>query len=304
MSQNGSELDLRRSLLDAASDLRASAGLKQRVLVRARVRRRMTLSVGVVLAACLVAGAVIGLSSIDRPDDASEPLPPIGSVSIEATTATPVGDRSRGCPTWEEAPATGEPDLPSDARCAWMVENDLDGDGSSDRFYSYGMPDQDARDGYLWFVTAVLASGEDVEPLELDDAYLPSLIGATDADQDGDADVFVTVQSGASGSLLGIFQVVDGEIVEVSGGPAKDGFSLSGVANHLLGLECRGAGDEAKLLVLQAAKLPDGSAEWGEEVYLWDGTSFAQTGVNGGKIPADDPSLERFGELDCFGLES
>ncbi len=272
----------------------------------------VTSSVAGVAAAAVAIGLFVGLPRLDLPGgDPAGPRPATSPAAgpIETTRGAKVGPAAP-CPS-DDLRAQHDPNLPREARCAWMVENDFDGDGVTDRFYSYGIPDKGDPSEHRWYLSVVLGSGATTEPLRLEGAYFPRVLGATDANGDGQAEVF-TIELGASGSLVGIYQARPDGIRPVSREGSLDDtrrplatFSLSAAANHRFGLSCEEVQGDAtpELVELEATASGGGSFESTETVYEWvDPSSLSQVDSQTAVLTKEAPGLDRYGKLDCFGL--
>jgi len=179
---------------------------------------------------------------------------------------------------------------------------DVDGDGTIDTVTVYGTG-TDAAPG-PWYV-AVDVGGTigrrqvaiaDADP---DDANQRiRYLGV--ADVGGARAVFAAVGSGASATIVGIFQLVGCDLVRVQS-PEKSivTFTVGGTVTHLSGARCRGEHD----LELLQAQSTDGTTYSGSST-----AAVVAAGTFTTSAPTTVPSvapedLAAYGELDCPGVE-
>ncbi|MDQ4124804.1 MAG: metallophosphoesterase family protein, partial [Actinomycetota bacterium] len=186
---------------------------------------------------------------------------------------------------------------------------DLDGDGAND---TVTLETAGAR---RWDLVATLASGEVVRaPLPQVDRFTNvQVVGATDADGDGDDEVFVNVGDvvyhGGSTSVLGLF-ALRGETLERVTDADGTPFDLpvGGVSNFGEGVECRDVdGDGApELQLLRIDSATSARSRWIEQVYRWRGDDLALVRTTRGTLRRQgytDPRVLRFYELHCGRLD-
>jgi hypothetical protein len=179
---------------------------------------------------------------------------------------------------------------------------DVDGDGTSDSVTVYGTG-TDAAPG-PWYVAVDVAGAigrrqvviADADP---DDANQNILyLGVAEAG--GEPVVFAVVGTGASATIVGLFQLVGCDLVRVqTETKSLVTFTVGGTVTHLNGARCRGGAD---LELLQALS-DDGTTYTGSSTVavVAGGTFTAAPPTTVASIPSDE--LSAYGGLDCPGVE-
>jgi len=119
-------------------------------------------------------------------------------------------------------------------------------------------------------------------------------------------EAFVAIGSGASDTLVGVFQLTNCTITRLTGpqGTAPSSFPIGGSVTHLDGLRCDGTAGGQRLVVMSATS-DDGFTYTTKETRL--------TVANGHLNPdppitdtvnAQDQRLQAFSSLDCQGVQA
>ena len=212
----------------------------------------------------------------------------------DTTTTTSVVETTT-TPTTAAAPCP-EPPVPAVTVAMTQAAGDVDGDGTADRLMTYGAGSQD--DPSPWHVRVELGAGGGYDG-EIADApgFAPvRVLGAADVSADTSAEPFVVVDSGASTSLVRVFQWGGCELTPLAGTVLPVG----GTVTHLDGLVCEDDG------LVRLSATSD------------DGVTYATTRqplaiVDGGLMPSGPPVVETlvageaiggYASIDCPGVES
>ncbi|HEV3227290.1 MAG TPA: hypothetical protein VGZ52_10660, partial [Acidimicrobiales bacterium] len=119
------------------------------------------------------------------------------------------------------------------------------------------------------------------------------------------AEAFVQIGSGASDSLVGVFQLVGCTITRLVGpqGNAPSTFPIGGSVTHLDGVRCDGTAGGERLVQLSATS-SDGLTYDTKETRL-EVVNGKLTPANPpitGVLDAHDPRLQAFSALNCIGV--
>ena len=250
---------------------------------------------GAALAALVVTIALVAACSSNGGSSSS-------TASSGATTAPSTIAPSTTATTAPMACATPPATAPASTVRATQGRADVDGDGTDDTVTVYGTG-TDAAPG-PWYVAVdvggaigrrqVVIADADPDDANQNIRYL----GVAEAG--GAPVVFAVVGSGASATIVGLFQLVGCDLVRVQT-PTKSlvTFTIGGTVTHLNGARCRGGHD---LELLQALS-DDGTTYSG---------SSAVAVVAVGALTAEPPTtvasiasadLPAYGGLDCPGVE-
>ncbi len=190
---------------------------------------------------------------------------------------------------------------------------DFDGDGSSDDLTVFAGLDSG---GYpsSWFARLHLANGETIEEkLTIGSKFgYPIVLGAVDANGDGDDEAFVRTgthlyHSGATHDV-GIF-VLDGSgLSQVREARAPFEFEVGAISYFALGAECRDIDFDGspEFVVLRIDGVINDVQRWSERIYRWKGDSLVfEERLHGrlAKTSYSDPLLRRFYGLACFSFD-
>ncbi len=170
-----------------------------------------------------------------------------------ATTSGPPTPTSTTLPatTTTAAPACPQaPPLAADAADATFVGVDLDGDGLADLLSTYIVPSE-AR----WHVRVEFGAGgsDDVQIVDSNMVGAARPIGGHDVDGDGTNEAFVTVGSGASALLVGLYDVAACGLTRVTVGADPAVFPIGATIGNVSGLACNVVGDLDRLFAQQVA---------------------------------------------------
>jgi hypothetical protein len=209
-------------------------------------------------------------------------------------------------------PGTGDgATLPASALLVHEAAGDLDGDGRADRVIAYLLEEEGAAAWHLRLVTAKGFGSDLALAVTVDPVASVRPLGASDVGG-GAETAFVQVGVGASSQTIGLFALVDCELLWVENaagaGPPTE-FPVGGTVTSGLGLECRDAdGDGDGDLVVRTATSTDGRDYATQEIALGrvggrlDG---AATGgwTDLGSLAGDASGLAGFYGLACQGVE-
>lgn len=308
---NAFESELGRRLQEATEGLAVSPALARRTLMRARRRRRTSGAIAGLAGLAAVAAVIWAWPSADSP---YQGLPPARIVP-EAHAAQRLGPSA--C-TYGHTVRARARELPGGALCAWVADADLDGDGRSDRVFSYGLAGGPTKANPKWLrshwrLRATLATGETLAARFSSDMKLgmpstPRLVGSVDADGDGDSEVFLATDVG-NGATLVLYALDGRRLAEVFEPPRQFAFTVTGGVNLLSGLSCENAdGHDGPELVVRTAQGAEGgtsqSYETSTAIYRWTGdASLEQVDLRQTTTPLAADELAGYSRLDCAGLE-
>jgi hypothetical protein len=273
----------------------------------------MALSRRCAVLACvaLVASSVAACSKDSkRPGAASASAASSASASVgpSSTTTTTTPASSGPC---DASPA------PKSAINVTHADGDFNGDKTTDTLTVYGTGNASQPSPYHVQIE-LGASGGTVDAViadaATDDNQVVKALGGADITAsaglppDGSgAEAFVQVGSGASASLVGVFQLIGCSLTRLVGpqGTEPSLFAIGGSVTHLDGLRCDGTAGGQRLVHLSAAS-NDGIAYDTKETRLQvQAGKFTPLGppitatVDGG-----DPALQAFSALDCPGVQA
>jgi predicted phosphodiesterase len=191
---------------------------------------------------------------------------------------------------------------------AARVAGDFDGDGSSDLVSL-------SRAGDRWAIALELSGGTTRStPLPVTDGFTrPQLVGATDADGDGDDEVFVNVADhvyhGGTTSVLGLYSLRDDRLVRVTDARGRPlDMPVGGVSYFGDGIECRDddADGTPEIGLLSVSNAGGLRSRWVEQVYAWRGDDLKLIRTTNGALRREgitDPRILRFYQLHCGRLD-
>ena len=193
---------------------------------------------------------------------------------------------------------------------------DLDGDGSTDTLTVYGTGSASQPSPY--HVHVDLGGGHGTTDAVIvdaatDDNQVVKALGGADITAsaglppDGSGvEAFVTIGSGASDTLVAVFQFSNCSIVRITGpqGNAPSNFPIGGSVTHLDGLRCDGTAGGQRLVQLSATS-DDGITYNTKETRLTvaDGHFTPDPPITD-TVGAQDPRLQAFSSLDCPGVQA
>jgi hypothetical protein len=168
------------------------------------------------------------------------PSAPSTLPSVGGTSAAPTSSPTAG-------PTASPSSSPARSRTKPAIAGDVDGDGQPDTVRTTAT-----------LLTVVLSStGKSVTaPIHADSPRKTPVLGSTDVDRDGFAEVFLQTAQGASTSFATPYRF-DGTTLrelQVDGGPVRLG--IGGSLTHGDGFQCNSAGQ----LVVRSAESSDGKA--------------------------------------------
>jgi len=160
-----------------------------------------------------------------------------GTTLPAATTTVPAA-----CP---EAPPPA-----ADAADETSVNADFDSDGLTDVLSTYVVPSE-AR----WHVRVDFGAGGSDDAAIVDSNMVASArpIGGHDVDGDGTDEAFVTVGSGASAMLVGLYDIAACGLTRVTIGTVPAVFPIGATVGNVSGLACNVVGDLDRLFAQQVA---------------------------------------------------
>lgn len=269
-----------------------------------------------------VAGvAVLGLVAFAGcSKDSKKPTAASASPSAASSSAAPTTTSSSSSSTESAPPASSGPcsaaAVPGSAVNVTTAEADFDGDGSNDTLTVYGTGSASQPSPYHVHVDLGADHGSldaAIVDAATDGAQVVKALGGAEVTAsaglppDGSGvEAFVAIGSGASDTLVGVFEVTDCTVTRLTGpqGNAPSSFPIGGSVTHLDGLRCDGSAGGQRLVALSATS-DDGFTYQTKETRL--------SVVNGhlnpdppitDTIDAQDPRLQAFSSLDCQGVQA
>lgn len=250
--------------------------IRQRVASVRRERSQRRVATGLVAAALVAAGVVV-------------PLKIVGGVTPEQRVATPGIDSPAG-PTPTIRPLAGTttttPPLspPTSANFGRVaVDGDVDGDGRPDTArVVYRGPAPTTGTPYTGeydLVVDMTSLGRQTVAFQ---ALPPSffnarIVASVDANDDGHAELFVEIGSGASTQTWTIFTLMGGRVRQVTVGGQPIQLLVGGSVTHQDGFICQGS-----QFVERSATASQTGYATQTSTYTWDGAQLAhQSSVNG-----------------------
>lgn len=203
-----------------------------------------------------------------------------------AETATTVS------PTSTSAPCVLSPIISETADIFTALDADYDGDDAADTLSTYLTP-------LGWTLRLELTGGTGSEVL-ISDADLLAFavpLGGFDLDDDGTPEAFVTVGTGATTTLVGLYRVDGCALQRVSIGGAPAVFPIGASVGNVSGLSCDGAGDLDQLF----ASSSDGiTYEGGNEPFELDGSTLVAGPGDSATFTAEEAGA--LATIDCGSL--
>ena len=263
--------------------------------------------VALVALACVVAGCT---SDSKKPSTESASLAS-ASFSLPASSSS----SAESAPPASSGPCGGAA-VPPAAVNVTHADGDFDGDGASDTLTVYGAGTATQPSPY--HVHIDLAGGRGTVDAAIVDAATDSTevvkaLGGADITSsaglppDGSgAEAFVAIGSGASDTLVGVFQLTGCSIARLTGpqGNAPSTFPIGGSVTHLDGLRCDGTAGGQRLVQLSATS-SDGVTYTTPETRLTVANGhFTPDPPIADTVNAHDQRLQPFTGLDCPGVQS
>lgn len=284
------EKDLRATLAHAANSADEPFGLADR-LVNGATRRQAPHRVRIwlgrrwvppLLAAAVVAVVAVVTVTTVSSLDAHRPIRPAHSTPVPTPSPSTPSPSTSAAPTpIAPAPPTSAQPMPLPHVVA-AKDWDLDGDGRVD----------DARLNFLggtgpdnWqLVVDTTSLGRQTVPFTgepaLPGAHDVKIAGSVDADRDGNAEIFVIDQAGASTSSLSIFRLIDQHLVQVTAGSQPVELTWGGTATHMDGFQCAGG---TLITTSETTGSPDyKTVSYQKITYAWEGAKLQQTSQQAG----------------------
>src|SRR3954447_17702436 len=210
----------------------------------------------VAFAACLLALTPLAACSKDSPKPATTSVSSSSTSSSSSASLAPL-------PTTTTTPAgcDGVPP-PSSAINVTHAEADFNGDGSADSLTVYGTGSADQPSPYhlqIQLAGSLGAVDTAIADAATDNSQVVKALGGADITAsaglppDGSgAEAFVEVGSGASDSLVGVFQLLGCALTRLTGpqGAGPSLFPIGGSVTHLDGIRCDGTAGGVRLVQL------------------------------------------------------
>jgi hypothetical protein len=196
------------------------------------------------------------------------------------------------------------------------ADGDFNGDATTDSLTVYGTGTNTQPSPYHVRIELADSHGTIdtvIADAATDDNQVVKALGGADVSAgaglppDGSGDeAFVEVGSGASDSLVGVFQLIGCTLTRVTGpvGAAPSLMPIGGSVTHLDGVRCDGSAGGQRLVQLSATS-NDGITYESKEtrLALQDG-KFIVTATVTDTLDAHDSRLQEFSTLNCPGVQT
>jgi hypothetical protein len=272
----------------------------------------MALSRRCIVFAC-VAVAVVSFAACSK--DTKRPSTASGSSSASASAS--VAPVSTTTSTTAPAGGCNASPPPGSAINVTSAENDFNGDGTTDTLTVYGTGTVTQPSPYHLHVVLGNSQGtidNVIADAATDNSQAVKALGGADITAsaglppDGSgAEAFVQVGSGASASLVGVFQLVGCSLTRLVGplGTEPSLFAIGGSVTHQGGLRCDGTAGGQRLVQLGATSNDGITYQTTETRLQVQGGKFSPLGAPiAGTVDGSDPALQGFGVLDCPGVQA
>jgi hypothetical protein len=272
----------------------------------------MALSRRCVVLAC-VALVVVPLAACSK--DSKRPNASSGSASSSASASQPPSSTTTST-TGPAGPCDASPP-PASAINITTAEGDFNGDAATDTLTVYGTGTFSQPSPYHLQITLGDSQGAIdtvIADAATDNNQAVKALGGADITAsaglppDGSgAEAFVEVGSGASTSLVGVFQLIGCSLTRLTGpqGGAPSLFAIGGSVTHQGGLRCDGTAGGQRLVQLTATSNDGITYDTTEtRLQVQDGKFSALGSPITDSIDGSDPSLQAFGTLDCPGVQA
>ncbi|MEM7142802.1 MAG: hypothetical protein AAF548_17395, partial [Actinomycetota bacterium] len=274
----------------------------------------------------LVLGAFALIAASCGDDDAADPptttdAPTSSTTEAPAATTTAAPETTTTTeaepitvpetpPTTEPAPTTvanqcpGDGALPGDAQYATLAGGDVDGDGDVDTIHAYATGDPDTPNQW-WLQVSFTGGGGSAYAVDNPGALLSGVQAndGVDLNGDGTEEFFAKIGSGASVLGIGVFDVVDCELVHVAIDGQPSELATGGTVNRFFGFECldidvNGANDF--LLVYSGQRLGESTDfEVTAIQYAVQNGELVQILADGLGMTEGEPGFMEFGGEEC-----
>lgn len=194
-------------------------------------------------------------------DDSGEAAPTTTTTTTEApsttvedptttttTTTTEAPTTTESTTTTTAAPATtttvasqcpGSGALPDDAQYGTLAGADVDGDGDIDTLHAYATGDPDAPNQW-WLQVSFTGGGGATYAVDHPGALLSGVRAndGVDLNGDGTEEFFAKIGAGAAATIIGLFDVIDCEIVHVTVDGSPTELTVGASVGNFSGFEC------------------------------------------------------------------
>ncbi|MEY2430824.1 MAG: hypothetical protein QOC92_549 [Acidimicrobiaceae bacterium] len=241
------------------------------------------------------------------------------AASNSSSAASSLSSSSSSSTDSAPPPTTGlcsAPEIPPSAVNVTHADGDFNGDNTTDSLTVYGTGTNTQPSPY--HVRIELAESHGTVDTVIADAATDNnqtvkALGGADVSSsaglppDGSgAEPFVEIGSGASDSLIGVFQLIGCSLTRLTGpqGTAPSQFPIGGSVTHLDGLRCDGSAGGQRLVQLSATSSDGVSYDTKEtRLEVQDGKFTATANVTD-KLDARDARLQEFSTLNCPGVQT
>jgi len=178
-----------------------------------------------------------------------------------ADSTTTTGPETTTTTTAPSSQCPGDGALPADAQYATLAGADVDGDGDVDTLHAYATGDPDTPNQW-WLQVSFAGGGGSVYAVDHPGALLSGVRAndGVDLNGDGTEEFFAKIGAGASATIMGLFDVIDCELVHVTIDGTPTELTTGASVGSFSGFECldidvNGANDF--LLVYSGQRLGD-----------------------------------------------
>ncbi|MDW3218669.1 MAG: hypothetical protein R8F63_08645 [Acidimicrobiales bacterium] len=246
-------------------------------------------------------------TTTEAPTTTAEPTTTTTTTTTEAptTTAEPTTTTTAAPTTTtvaSQCPGSGA--LPGDAQYSTLAGADVDGDGDIDTLHAYATGDPDTPNQW-WLQVSFTGGGGATYAVDHPGALLSGVQAndGVDLNGDGTEEFFAKIGAGAAATIIGVFDVIDCEIVHVTVDGSPTELTVGASIGNFSGFECldidtNGANDF--LLVYTGQRLGDSDDfEVTAIQYALQNGTLELILADGLGMTEGEPGFMEFGGVEC-----